>query len=144
MVGFRLCPALADCEHGPLNVAHEASAGERNLGALFDLVDDARFVLQDACQLLGIGREAGALHALMLQVGVEAKALGGQGLARDLCHRAQHGARIVKGKARVAFAPASGTKGSVARTFMPSAPQSPRNTPVKSGPKCRVNGAARC
>ena len=55
--------------------------------------------------MLGIGREAGALHALMLQIGIEPKALGGQGLARDLGHGAEHGARLVKGKAGVAFGP---------------------------------------
>ena len=55
--------------------------------------------------MLGIGREAGALHALMLQIGIEPKALGGQGLARDLGHGAEHGARLVKGKAGIAFGP---------------------------------------
>ena len=103
MIGFRLCSAFADREHGPLNVVHEAPAGKSDLGALFDLVHDAGLVLQDARQLLGIGREAGALHALMLQVGVEAKALGSQGLARDLGHGPEHGARLLKGKAGVVF-----------------------------------------
>ena len=90
MFGLRLRPAFADCEHGPLHVVHKAAAGERNLCALFDFVHDAGFVLQHACELLGVRRKAGPLHTLMLQVGVETKAFGGQGLARNFCHRAQH------------------------------------------------------
>ena len=39
----------------------------------------------------------------MLQVGVKPKTLGGQGLARDLGHGAEHGARLLKGKTGIAF-----------------------------------------
>ena len=103
MLRFGIGSSLADRKHGPLDIVHKAPARQRDLGALLDFVDDARFVLQHAGELLGVFRKACALHALMLQIRVETKALCRQRFARNLGHRAQHRTRLLKGEAGIAF-----------------------------------------
>ena len=56
-----------------------------------------------AGELLRVFRQTRALHALMLQIRVKTKAFCRQRFARNLGHRAQHGTRLLKGEARVAF-----------------------------------------
>lgn len=93
----RLLSGQAECRG-----IHDAIGVESGLDA-GDQIQCRR--LQCAVVVVGLAQlhVAGALHALMLQVRVEAKALCGQGLARDLGHGTKQGARLLECKADLAF-----------------------------------------
>ncbi len=94
----RLLTPLADQMQGEGHIVEKRAAGRHDLGAFLQRFPRRALRLHHVDQRLGVLGEAFALHALRLQVRIEAEGLRGEPFTRNRAHGIEIGASVAEGE----------------------------------------------